>query len=382
MELMKIFEENQKAAEPTNATLTVKTRDFAAAFRRIGPAVGKYRNILPILNCVLVTGTPRGLELTATDLDNRMTDLIPGDFPQVAFVLPYRVAQRFAASAKGENTYFFLENELKLVSGTARISIKTPDAGDFPAAAEIDGDEITMPDPALFLEDLANCARFASDDDSRRPLLGVMMCGTEPELTLAATDGKRLLIAQAGQFTMTRARNEVRKIEAIVPAADIVKLAAFFRKVRGPLTLTLNDKWIRFAAEGKAFSFKLIEGVYPNYNQVIPTSYVNRVILSGFAVEWGIRALGATNLQPHCKMTVAPNRLDFSYESPDGYSSAASVPAETLDADGDELCFNYHFLTQAARLGESIEMTWNDKSNPVTFTTGRYTAVIMPIRNR
>jgi DNA polymerase III subunit beta len=128
--------------------------------------------------------------------------------------------------------------------------------------------------PQKTLRSLVNQVHFAmAVHDIRYYLNGILFIAEGKQLTLVATDGHRLALAQA---TLD---NEVPKQEVILPRKTVLELQRLLKDEDTPSRCALPGNQARFSFSGMEFVTKLVEGKFPDYNRVIPKNHKNSVVL-------------------------------------------------------------------------------------------------------
>lgn len=209
------------------------------------------RNVIPVLECLLLRAEDNTLRLTGTDMDAEVTATC-----EAAVSAPGALAvhaedlRRFLASLPaGSLTYAEVADErLVLRAGRASASISTSPATDFPTFP-VDTTPHEVPGAA---EAFAFCEAFASKGDARYYLRGVYF---SPGGTVA-TDGHRLGVAPA-----------TSEIEAIVPI-NMARVIKPLLEADG--RLFLGERAWRVEAEGVTAMGKLIDGSFPDWRRALP----------------------------------------------------------------------------------------------------------------
>ena len=166
------------------------------------------------------------------------------------------------------------QNKLTLQAGKSRFTLQTLPADDFPLVNEsVDfGPAFSVPQKTL--RDLVNQVHFAmAVHDIRYYLNGILFIAEGKQLTLVATDGHRLALAQA---TLD---NEVPKQEVILPRKTVLELQRLLRDEDTPIEMRFAGNQAKFSFSGMEFVTKLVEGKFPDYNRVIPKNHKNAVVM-------------------------------------------------------------------------------------------------------
>jgi DNA polymerase-3 subunit beta len=129
--------------------------------------------------------------------------------------------------------------------------------------------------PQKTLKDLINQVHFAmAVHDIRYYLNGILFIAEGKTLTLVATDGHRLALAQATLETDMPSKQEV-----ILPRKTVLELQRLLKDEETPIEMRFAGNQAKFNFSGMEFVTKLVEGKFPDYNRVIPKNHKNSVTL-------------------------------------------------------------------------------------------------------
>lgn len=333
--------------------------DLLEAVQFVSRAVST-RATLPVLSGLRVDASETGeVVLAATDLELTMqTSFRAGvDEPGQAIV-PGRLFGEMARSlSPGQVSVSGGEGEVEIDSGRGRFRVKALAADDYPSLpiedreGEVEAIGITI-DAALLAEGLSQVVRSASMDESRQILTGVLWEIESGNLTLAATDSYRLSVRS---ISVEGGPAELKKV--ILPGRALAELGRALqggsRSVRGAVKENLMSFTLE-ASEGEGsgagssvIGTRFIEGEFPNYRQLIPQGYPNRLTVDRetlLDVTKRVGLLAQNNLPVKLRLD---NELEISAHTPD-----VGEGQEVLDAEyeGESLviAFNPQFLHDGA----------------------------------
>jgi DNA polymerase-3 subunit beta len=229
----------------------------------------------PVLAGVRLVVAGDRLEISGTDLELTIQTTIEvnGD-RDGSSVLPGRLtAEAVRTLEPGAVTVDAAGDHVDIISGRSSFSVRPFAVDDFPRLAEPAGPGVTLP-AAAFGQAVSQVERAASKDESRPILTGVLLTAEEAGLRLVATDSYRLAVCDlpdvsvlaAGQKVLLPSR-ALRELERVLPSS-------------GDVTLRLAERDATFEIDGTRLTTRLIEGEFPNYRQLIPTSYPNRLVIA------------------------------------------------------------------------------------------------------
>jgi DNA polymerase-3 subunit beta len=167
------------------------------------------------------------------------------------------------------------QNKLTLSGGKSRFTLQTLPADDFPLVNESVDFGPTFSVPQKTLKGLINQVHFAmAVHDIRYYLNGILFIAEGKTLTLVATDGHRLAMAQS------QLENEVpSKQEVILPRKTVLELQRLLKDEETAIEMRFANNQAKFQFAGLEFVTKLVEGKFPDYNRVIPKNHKNTIVL-------------------------------------------------------------------------------------------------------
>jgi DNA polymerase-3 subunit beta len=234
------------------------------------------RHTLPILSNVLIDRSADALSFLATDIEieiqARSAASLPGEAHAITVGARKLVDILRALPEGAEVTLQQQDKRLLVKAGKSRFTLQTLPAEDFPRLAKPAGDVARFTLSQKALRRLLGLVQYAmAQQDIRYYLNGLLVVVEDKQLKLVATDGHRLAYASLA-LTADLPRQEV-----IVPRKTVLELGKL---------LADNDEEVRIelAATQAAFSFgsvelvsKLVDGKFPDYTRVIPTTHKNKL---------------------------------------------------------------------------------------------------------
>ena len=349
------------------------------------------RHTLPILANVLIRKQGPEVELTTSDLEIqvRTTVEFDGDAGDFSTTVGARKLIDILRSMPADQTVSLSSNQSKLTlqGGKSRFTLQTLPADDFPLVQEAADFGPAFSVPQKTLKGLINQVHFAmAVHDIRYYLNGILFVAEGKTLTLVATDGHRLALAQAELDT------EMPKQEVILPRKTVLELMRLLKDGGKdnaddqPIELRFAGNQAKFSFSGMEFVTKLVEGKFPDYNRVIPKNHKFRVTLG--------RAPLLSSLQRAAILTSEKFKaVRLSFEP--GLLSIASSNAEQeeakeeieIDYGGDriETGFNVTYLMDVlSNMGQDmVRVELNDSASSALITIPEqngFKYVVMPMR--
>jgi len=343
------------------------------------------RHTLPILANVLLRKSGKQVELTTSDLEIqvRTTQELGGDEADFNTTVGARKLIDILRSLPADQvvTLSAAQNKLTLQAGKSRFTLQTLPAEDFPLVNESVDFGPAFSVPQNVLRNLVNQVHFAmAVHDIRYYLNGILFIAEGRQLTLVATDGHRLALAQA---TLD---NEVPKQEVILPRKTVLELQRLLRDEDTPIEMRFAANQAKFGFSGMEFVTKLVEGKFPDYNRVIPKNHKNSVVMGRAPLLASLQraAILTSEKFKGVRINIEPGTLRIA--SSNAEQEEAKEELE-IDYNGDaiEIGFNVTYLMDAlANMGsEMIKLELQDTAASALFTVPDqpgFKYVVMPMR--
>ena len=166
---------------------------------------------------------------------------------------------------------------LNVRGGTSTNDIKCIDAQEFPPMPVPDFEGVVQINVGDFREMIHQVAFAASSDEARPVLMGVLVQVDKDKLIMAAADGFRLSVRRAVLSTPAPT-----PVSAIVPAQALKELARVASDGEEPIYMVLpkGRNQVVFRVKDVEVVSQLIDGTFPDYQQIIPRSYKSRTLVS------------------------------------------------------------------------------------------------------
>ena len=350
--------------------------DLADVLTRAGRAVGT-RSALPILQGLLCEVAGGRLNVTGTDTELTIqTSLEVEALEEGRTVVPAKlVAEAVRKLPPGAVSFSVKDGEVEITGNGPRFNLREFDANDFPdvsrgdidGGVELDGDALTAA--------LDQVGVAASSDDGRPTLTGVLFETESDHLRLVATDSYRLAVRDvpsvAGVDTTLIPYRALKEIGRSI-GADKVRMA-------------IADREGTFASERGRMTVRVIESSFPNYRQLLPSEYPNRLIIRRDAL---LAAVGRASLVAEDHI---PVRLSLGSGGVELNVSRQDVGGETeyIEANysGEDMviAFNTRYLTDgvAAMKSETLVLETINPLKPGLLTAeddAAFRYLLMPVR--
>ena len=364
--------------------LKAPQQKFLEALQSVAGIVER-RHTLPILANVLLRKSGESTEFTTSDLEIQVRTQVDlggdeGSFSttvgarKLIDILRALPADQVVTLAAGQN-------KLTLTGGKSRFTLQTLPAEDFPLVNEAADFGPAFSVPQKTLKALINQVHFAmAVHDIRYYLNGILFVAEGKQLTLVATDGHRLGLAQATLST------DIPKQEVILPRKTVLELQRLLRDEDTPIEMRFAGNQARFNFSGMEFVTKLVEGKFPDYNRVIPKHHKNSVTLGRVPLLACLQraAILTSEKFKGVRVNIEPGTLRIA--SSNAEQEEAKEELE-IDYGGDsiEVGFNVTYLMDAlGNIGhDMVRIDLHDGNSSALLTVPEqpgFKYVVMPMR--
>ncbi len=348
------------------------------------------RHTLPILANVLIRKTGNQVELTTSDLEIqvRTTVQFDGDAGNLSTTVGARKLIDILRSMPSDQTVSLSSNQNKMTlqGGKSRFTLQTLPADDFPLVQEAAdfGPAFSVPQKAL--KGLINQVHFAmAVHDIRYYLNGILFVAEGKNLTLVATDGHRLALAQA------ELEVDIPKQEVILPRKTVLELQRLLKDGKdvdenSAIEMRFAGNQAKFSFSGMEFVTKLVEGKFPDYNRVIPKNHKFKLTLGRAPLLASLQraAILTSEKFKAVRLTFEPGLLSIASSNAEQEEAKEEIE---IDYGGDkiETGFNVTYLMDALSnmSQDMVCIDLNDSASSALLTipdTTGFKYVVMPMR--
>jgi len=343
------------------------------------------KTTLPVLANILVEATKDGIRLSGTDLDVAVSTVVPADVDaEGAVTLPAKKLLEIVRElpSAGVRVTAAGEQRVNLECGRSKfklLGIPKEEFPRFPAVKFDKGWRVTSGD----LQKLINCVAFAASTEESRPILNGVLWELRPErMRMVATNGHRLarldIPVSGGK----------ENADLIVPPKALEQV----RRLFGPsdeLEIARSENHLGFRSGHTLVFSRLIEGPYPNYEQVIPRENDKIATVDRQSLAAALRRVGvvASDQTHRVRLGFAAGTLRFSVNTPD-LGEANDEIAITYDGDPLEIGFNASYLLEILKYmpTDEVRVTFKAPERAATVEpvgwddAASYLCLVMPLR--
>jgi len=324
-------------------------RGLAVVSRAVSP-----RSTLPVLSNVLLATDEGRLRLSATNLELGITCWIGARIEEEgSTTVPARTFADLINTLPAEQVNLTLNQQTQVLNvraGSSNTDIKCIDAQEFPPLPVPDMDGAILLNVADFKDMVSQVVFAASQDEARPVLMGVLVRVEGDTITMAAADGFRLSVRKG-----TLSQAVATPVSVIIPARALSELARVAVDGNEMISMVLpkGRGQVVFRMKDVEVVAQLIDGTFPDYQQIIPRSYKSRTILLTSALlkackQAEIFAREGSNvarLDIKPSADSEPGAVEISAQAEETGSNE-TVIAATVEGTGLLIAFNVRFLRE------------------------------------
>jgi DNA polymerase III subunit beta len=352
-----------------------------------GRAVGARATSSPVLSGLLLSCTGNTLTVIGTDLDLtiQVAEEVIG-IDDGSCVVPARLSTDIVRRLEpGAVTFADDEDHITISAARSNFKLRTYPVVEFPAVGRSSEASTQLPE-AAFTQAVRQVARAASHDDARPLLTGVLLSRVDGSIRMVATDSYRMALRDIPGVAALPGEEDL-----LVPARALAELQRQPDKTGGEdgeavVGVTTGTSEITFWRGKVQISTRLLEGRYPDYNQLIPEHYPNRLHLgkeSFLSALRRVQLLVRDNTTP-VRLSMRQGGVDLTVVSQEVGDASESVDG---DFTGEDLviAFNPSYLIDGVEAvqGDEVIVESADASRAATVRGAeddRFRYLLMPVR--
>lgn len=325
----------------------ISSLNLLKSIQALGGVIGS-NNTLPILDDFLFSLTEGELRITASDLETTMMISLKPDMQEGTgeVTIPARLLLEIMKTFPDIPVTINVKPEnlmVELIAGEGHYKLSGHKSDEFPQTPVLE-DPTVMDLSAEILANGFEKTIFATGNDELRPVMsGVLIELSEDYLTFVATDAHKLV-----RYRRLDVKTE-QNAAFILPKKPINQLKNLLSsKSEGDVTLAFNQKNAMFSFDNVKLVCRLIEGKYPNYEAVIPTTNPNKLNIDRLSLLNSIRrvAIFSNKATHQVRFKITGQELILSAEDLDYYNEARERLSCSYEGDDMEIGFNSRFFQE------------------------------------
>jgi len=376
--------------------ITCLQENLSRGLAVVGRAVAN-RATLPVIHNVLLSVDQSMLKLSATNLEIAMTTWVGAKIEEEGSItVPARLLSEFVNSLPNDPINLQLDEGsglLEISSGSSKAHINITDASEFPPIPTVDDGIAAEVDPLVLRSAITRVAFAAATEESRPVLTGVELKLDESKFTMAAADGFRLAVHHGA---LLKAVPE--EMSVIIPARTMNELNRLISDREEPVEILMTPAkgQVMFRIRGSdtvEIVSQLLQGTFPNYEQLIPQSYTTRAVMDLPTVLRAARTAsifardGSNIIRMHLMPAEAdtePPKVEISARSEEVGDNEDTVDLDEIEGEEGKIAFNSRYLLDVLSVLEKgkIALETTTSSSPGVFKptdSDDYIHVVMPM---
>jgi DNA polymerase-3 subunit beta len=358
--------------------------EFKIKRNTLAKTLGNVVKIIPpkstytILQNIIIEAKGKNLLIQATDLDVFVKKVIPAEVKEEGRVLiPGKKLLEITRESSIDDIAFKLQElKLHIVAGNAKFSIPSLDYQEFPEVPQFPEKkwfDLTVAEAQTMVE---STIFMVAKDMSRRPMNGILLQMKDDELRVVATDGARLAM---------------HTLEKQAPKEEIILATKVFELIdvddpEEKVELFAEERMMGIKFADTTVIARLIEGPYPNYEGVIPKTFVGNCTIERDVFEGALKrvALVASPHIKNVKFDFNENKIRLSASSPDIGEAQEQVSC-LYDGEPLGVWFNANYVLEILRHISTADVTLQLTSTSTAALVkpkdvGNLTYLLMPLR--
>jgi DNA polymerase-3 subunit beta len=378
--------ESNPLASSTKFELTLRREDLLKPLQQISSTIDR-KQTLPILSTILFRIKDNALTLIGTDLEVELIKTIQlGDPTADAEVaIPAKKLNDICKALPSDAMLNLVrqKNQMVLTSGKSRFVLSLLSATDFPTVEKTGDDQLTVPVIASQLRRLFEKTHFAMAlQDIRYFLNGLLLDIQGSRCTAVATDGHRL-----ASMSMELTQSFPERKQVLVPRKAVLELIKLLHMDEEDLLVDVHvgENYISVQCKEFQFTSKLIDGLFPQYQSLIPSHCDKQVLVGKQAFKDALSRVAILSNEKYrgAWMTFADSKVVLRANNPDRDQAEEEL---AVDMQGTEVKIgcnvNYILDVLAVLDGDQVELKMNDGNSSLLLVSpgsddGEY--VVMPM---
>jgi DNA polymerase-3 subunit beta len=355
---------------------------------RLVEAIGKAEKItgknltLPVLGCILFEAKGKTLTLRATNLELGIELEVPVKVEKEGKVaVPGNIISSFLSTVKGENvTLESVEGNLKVSTAGTTTVIKALNHEDFPTIPHIKGERTATISARDFIKGI-KAVWYSSATSSMKPELSSVYIHSEDDtLHFVATDSFRL----AEKKVKIKNAGELGSI--LIPVKNIPEIMRILESAGDSVDVALTKNQIAFSFKGVYLTSRVVDGVFPDYRQIIPKGPTTNVVILKQDLINALRvATIFSDKFNKLNIKALPNKKKFEISTRNAdVGENSSMLEAVFDGEDIDINFNHKYITECFQSVEtdSLSLNFNGVTKPLVIkgvNDSSFLYLVMPI---
>lgn len=334
-------------------------------------AIGKSEKItgknltLPVLSCILLEAKGKQLTIRATNLDVGIEIVLPVKVDQEGTIaVPGQILNNFLSTLKNKNvTLEAEEGNLKVTTETNKTVIKSLNHEDFPTIPILESEKVLSLSARDFIKGIKS-VWYSSATSSMKPELSSIYIYSEDESAVfVATDSFRL----AEKKVKMKNAKEIGSL--LIPVKNVPDILRVLEGCEGDVEVSFTKNQISFKYNGVYLTSRVVDGVFPDYRQIIPKAHTTdiTVLKQDLVSALRVATLFSDKFNKlSIKVNPSEKRFELSTRNADVGENSTSLES-VIDGEPIEINFNYKYITDCFQSVEadSVVLEFNGLTKPL-----------------
>lgn len=337
---------------------------------------------LPVLNSILLTASGKSLKLRSTNLSLGLEIEIPVKIEKEGILaIPGSVLSGIFSNIVQNESIFIesVDGNILIKTKKSKIKLKGQASEDFPTIPFVEGSNFEI-DSKKLIEGIKSVYYSSSLSDIKPEISSVFIYKDEDNLVFVSTDSFRL----AEKKIKIKGLPEINGI--LIPFKNIPEILRIFGDYQGLVRVSFNKNQISFSTDNIYLTSRIIDGVFPDYRQIIPK---NLKIGATLLKQDLLNALKLSNIFSdkfnQVNLIIKPKEKIFELSSSNNDVGENKTYLDAaLEGENVELSFNYKYFIDCFQSinTDSISIKLVDNTHPIVISPvsdSSFTYLIMPM---
>lgn len=364
--------------------VTISQNQLLDCLKVVSRAVSN-QNTLPVLGNILIRAEQKKVYFSATNLEISIATAVEAEVEnEGSITVPAKILTSYTSLlGKGDDIKLQVTDGLTLEvkSKTSKTKIKGIASDEFPSIARVEGGT-KLSIPADNFRDAVHKVSFAAQENSARPILsGVCFIANKDELRIAATDSYRL------SEQVVHLGNPVEGLKCVIPVRAVMEADRLVGKEE-QVAIQVSDNQVMFTLGETELISRLIDGQFPDYQQIVPKTQKTTVMIDRAEFELAVRRVSifAKENNQHMRLEIeGDGQLTIRTDSTQIGEEKTTIPVE-VTGGSNAIALNADYvldLLGALSSEEKVRFEMEEKLNPGVFKKEKdahYVHLIMPLK--
>jgi DNA polymerase-3 subunit beta len=373
---------------------TVPRSEFLPAVQSVLNVVSP-RATLPIIANILMQLKGQELSLYATDLDTSIrTQVSVTKGEDGAIALPAKKMAEIVRELPDADIHFTSDgHKAKMTCGKGTFGLAGMDSEDFPPFPEVLSGQTLILKQSLLSRMIHHTIYSTSKDETRPALQGVLWHLDGEKMIMVATDGHRLAKISETMKSVGSDASKMTATDIIIPAKTLNHLLRLFEEEDAEIKMNIMENQVVFSVDGTTLYSRLIEGPYPDFEQVIPKENDKQLRVDRETIYSAMRSVSTLSnaLTHQVKFDLSSGQVVLTASDRDlGGEARMVLEKSKTEYQGDDLQIGYNanYIMEIMRHMDSPEVIFELSTSvraglvkPSQQPEGEeYLCLIMPLR--